>query len=348
MQNDPVRRLPAEWEPQDAVLLAWPHEETDWNYMLDDVHRVYRDIIAALLPRVRVVLVAPDAEALRSEFSSLDPTGRRLILRNMPTNDTWARDFGPITVEVGGVPLPLDFTFNGWGLKFAACFDNLVTSRLDAGGLFATRPESHRRFVLEGGSIESDGNGTILTTSECLLSPNRNPWMTREEITDYLCRSFGATRVLWLDHGALEGDDTDSHIDTLARLAPHDTIIYVAPPDDPSDPHFAPLTAMERQIKELTTADGAPYNLIALPMADPQYDEDGLRLPATYANYLVTNDAVLIPSYGSPRKDRLAADMLRICFPGHDVVQVDCRPLIRQHGSLHCVTMQLPEGTMNS
>lgn len=340
------RRLPAEWEEQDAVILAWPHADTDWAPTLEATLECYIKIVEAALPHVRLVIVGPEATRLEEVFRQLDPSGRRVICRNIPTNDTWARDFGPITVSTPDGMVPLDFTFNGWGLKFAADRDNLITSRLDAGGLFDRRVESRRRMVLEGGAIESDGRGTILTTSRCLLSPNRNPWMTRDDIESAFAEAFGAKRVLWLDHGYLAGDDTDSHIDTLARFAPGDTILYIAPPEDPADEHHAALTAMQEQLRTFVTAEGAPYNLIALPMADPVYGPDGERLPATYANFLVTNGAVLMPSYGSPRKDRLAADMVRIAYPGHEVVQVDCRPLIVQHGSLHCVTMQLPVGTL--
>ncbi|MCM1336175.1 MAG: agmatine deiminase family protein [Candidatus Amulumruptor caecigallinarius] len=345
--NKSTRRLPAEWEPQDAVLLAWPHADTDWAPTLDDALDCYINIVRAAIPHVPLVIVSPEATRLDDIFRPLDPSGRRVICRNIPTNDTWARDFGPITVEDAGGMLPLDFTFNGWGLKFAADRDNLITQRLDAGGLFARRPESRRAMVLEGGAVESDGRGTILTTSQCLLSPNRNPWMSRTDIERAFADAFGATRVLWLDHGHLAGDDTDSHIDTLARFAPDDTILYVAPPEYPDDEHYSDLCAMEQQLRTFTTAEGNPYNLIALPMADPVYSPDGERLPATYANFLVTNGAVLVPSYGSPRKDRLAADMLRIAYPGHTVHQVDCRALIVQHGSLHCVTMQLPAATLS-
>lgn len=342
----PHHRLPAEWEPQDAVMIAWPHDLTDWNYMLDEVTECYRQLVAALADKLDVVIVGPGVDKLAGTPVLPESPRHRIILRNVPTNDTWARDFGPITVEFEGDPLPLDFTFNGWGLKFAADKDNLVTSRLDAGGLFARSPENCRGFVLEGGSIESDGCGTLLTTSECLLSPNRNPQLTKSDIEAYLCSTLGAKRVLWLDHGYLAGDDTDSHVDTLARFAPDSTIIYVAPPEDSSDEHFEALSRMQEQIRSLRTPDGSPYNLIALPMADAVFDKDGNRLPATYANFLATNGAVLVPSYGSPRKDRLAADMIRIAFPDREIIQVDCRALIRQHGSLHCATMQLPRHTL--
>lgn len=347
MPSEVSRRLPAEWEAQDAVMIAWPHAATDWASILDEVTECYINIARAVRKSARLVVVAPDVEAVKPFLADIDTAEDPIIYCRIPTNDTWARDFGPITVEAGGSMVPLDFTFNGWGLKFAADRDNLITSRMGAMKLFAMPVEGRRAMVLEGGSVESDGSGTILTTSECLLSPNRNPWMSRAEIEAALLEAFGGRQVLWLDHGHLEGDDTDSHIDTLARLAPHDTILYVSAPDDPADPHYDDLKAMERQLREFTTPAGNPYNLIALPMADAVYDEDGSRLPATYANFLITNGAILMPSYGSPRKDRLAAQMMSIAFPDREVRQVDCRALVRQHGSLHCVTMQLPAGTLS-
>lgn len=343
-----ARRLPAEWEDSEAVMIAWPHADTDWAYMLAEVTETYVEIARSIIDSgVTLVVVAPDVSLPKRYLDKYDSPHRPIIYCEIPTNDTWARDFGPITVEVDGVgKLPLDFTFNGWGMKFAADKDNLITSAAADMGIFSNRPECRRMVVLEGGSIESDGKGTIMTTSECLLSPNRNPWMAKENLERYLLDAFGADRMLWIDHGYLAGDDTDSHIDTLARLAPDDTIVYVAAPDDEADEHYEALKRMEEQLKMLRTADGMPYNLVGLPMADARYDEDVDRLPATYANYLVVNDTILMPSYRSPRKDLLAAQMMQVAYPGHKVVQIDCSPLIKQHGSLHCVTMQLPRGTL--
>lgn len=195
--------------------------------------------------------------------------------------------------------------------------------------------------MLEGGSIESDGKGTLLTTSECLLSPNRNGGMSKEEIEEYLKKRFGLSQVLWLNHGALAGDDTDSHIDTLARLAPNDIILYTST-DDTTDGHFQELKLMEDELKTMRTLEGMPYNLIALPLPDAIYDE-GERLPATYANFLILEKSILMPSYGQAKKDWLASQIIKIAFPDHEVKMIDCRALIKQHGSLHCVTMQIPK-----
>lgn len=337
------RRLPAEWEPQERVLLAWPHSGTDWAYMLPGVHKCYTEIAEAIVRHSALTVIIPpgkEGDAAMDMLAHL-PKGRVSFCR-ISTNDTWARDFGAITVMTSEGRTALDFQFNGWGLKFAANLDNAITSKMwDAGVLPAEAYESCLDFVLEGGSIESDGRGTILTTEHCLMAPNRNACMTRGHIEERIKNSLGAERVLWLSAGELEGDDTDSHIDTLARLAPDNTIIYVGP--DPENPSYGNLDIMESQIKELRTADGNPYNLIALPLPDPEYDEDGMRLPATYANFLILNDAILLPVYNQPKKDFLAEQMLRIAFPEHKIYSIDCRALIQQHGSLHCVTMQFPE-----
>lgn len=308
------RRLPAEWEDCfSSVMIARPHAATDWAPMLDEVTSCYDSLVAAI------------AEA-----------GMEIIETGDNTNDTWTRDYGPITVEDGPDLRLFDFTFNGWGMKFAADKDNLVNSRLFA------ETVNRRGFVLEGGSIESDGRGTLMTTSRCLLSPNRNAQLGRDDIEEYLKAEFGLKQVLWVDHGFLEGDDTDSHIDTLARLAPHDTILYCGAGNETGTQHDS-LVAMARQLRSFETPDGRPFNLIELPLPDPIFDDEGERLPATYANYLATPNAILMPTYGQPRNDRLAADTLRIVYGDRRIITVDCRALIRQHGSLHCATMQLPE-----
>lgn len=335
-------RLPAEWEPQRLVLMAWPHAATDWAPILAEAQDCIAEIIRAVARYTPVLVVGP-ADLCRESFEAHGFDPARVSFADIPTNDTWTRDFGAITVDHGGVPECLDFCFNGWGLKFTACEDNLINSRLAGLRLLPGLRVNRLGFVLEGGSIESDGRGTILTTAECLLSPNRNGDLSRAEIEEYLLGQFGAERMLWLDHGALAGDDTDSHIDTLARLAPHDTILYVGAGPE-TNPNHEPLAAMLDDLRELRTSDGLPYNLVELPSPDPIRDpDDGSLLPATYANFLITNGAVLLPVYGQPMNDRLAEMTLRAVFPDHDIVPVDCRALIRQHGSLHCVTMQFPE-----
>lgn len=330
------RRLPAEWEPHSAILMAWPHADTDWNYMLDEVQECYLRILEAIAAEETVILLAPDVSSLPQLPSGVVPV-------EIPTNDTWTRDYGPLCAELpDGSPLILDFRFNGWGLKFAACHDNQATRRLIEKGVFRGHYECCEDLVLEGGSLESDGRGTLLTTRCCLMAPNRNEPMGASGIEKEILRRTGARKLLWVDYGSLAGDDTDGHVDTLCRLAPGNTIIYTGC-SDPGDEHYDGLTRMARQLRHLTDADGQPFNLVELPLPDPMFDAEGERLPATYANYLVLNRSVLMPTYGQPRKDRLAADTLRIAFPDREIRTVDCQALVKQHGSLHCATMQLPE-----
>jgi agmatine deiminase len=268
----------------------------------------------------------------------------RVTLCPIATNDTWARDFGPITVFENGSPLLLDFGFNAWGLKFPADLDNRITANLARIGAFGHCPVHVPGLILEGGSLDSDGNGTLLTTSACLLSPNRNPHLDRAGIEQALCDHLGARRVLWLEHGALAGDDTDAHIDTLARFCPDDTIVHVCC-DNPADEHCAELTAMATELRTFRTVRGAPYRLVPLPWPQPCHDADGHRLPATYANFLAINEAVLVPTYNVPQ-DATALQILAEVFPDREIIGIDCRPLIVQHGSLHCVTMQIPQGVL--
>jgi agmatine deiminase len=337
------RRLPAEWEPQDGVLLAWPHENSDWRPYLDKVEPVFAEIVRQVSRFETAVIAAPDPELVRERLQKCGAQMERVRILPVATNDTWARDFGPITVQAYDRPTLLNFGFNGWGLKFASDLDNRINKRLQAQGLW-NAPLETVGLVLEGGSIESDGRGTILTTEECLLNENRNPHLTREELEEELQALFGSDRFLWLANGYLAGDDTDSHVDTLARLCPNDTIAYVSC-DDPQDEHYAPLRAMEEELRCFRTREGRRYRLIPLPWPKPSFDEEGSRLPATYANFLIINGAVLVPTYDD-HKDAAALQALSQAFPDHEIIGVNCLPLILQHGSLHCVTMQLPKGTL--
>lgn len=330
--------LPAEWHPQSFIQLTWPHQDTDWSYMLDEVEECFLNLAREIASRQPLLLVAPEFPKALENFEFKE----NVFYVECPTNDTWARDHGFISLlnEQEEVRL-VDFCFNGWGMKFAACKDNLINSQLVKGSLLNGTYQNCRNFVLEGGSIESDGEGTLLTTSLCLLAPNRNETLDKQEIEDYLKKSFNLKQVLWLDHGYLAGDDTDSHIDTLARLCPDHTICYVQCTDT-EDEHYMELKKMEEQLKEFRTLDNEPFRLLGLPMPEAIFDEDGERLPATYANFLIMNDAVLYPTYDQPENDRKAACVLQEAFPGKEIVGVDCRALIKQHGSLHCVTMQYP------
>ena len=301
----------AEWEHQSMVQLTWPHEGTDWAPILDEITAVY--------------------ENMASEIRKREPL---LIVDSIPHNDTWARDHGFITVEEDSVLFLLDFKFNGWGEKFEAALDNEINKHLYEQGLVKGTYEDHLDFVLEGGSIESDGKGTVFTTECCLMAPHRNQPLTKEEIEERLKEWLGAERIVWLQHGSLIGDDTDGHIDTLVRICPNDTLLYTGGDKDHPD-----LAEMEKELQDLQTLDGKPYRLLKLPLPRPIHD-DGDRLPATYANYLIINGAVLVPTYNQPDLDQEAMDVIQQAFPDREIVGIDCCAVIKQHGSLHCCTMQ--------
>ena len=322
-------RLPAEWEPQEGVQLTWPHARTDWTPMLDEITAVYHQMAREIAERERLMVVAPEDAA----YDML-----RIVC---DTNDTWARDHGFISlVDDQGHRRLLDYCFNGWGEKFPAGLDNAINRRLYDLGEITGEYVDCLDFVLEGGSIESDGKGTVFTTSSCLLAPHRNQPLTKAQIEERLKHDLCAERILWIDYGHLTGDDTDGHIDTLVRICPDDTIIYVGC-DDPEDEQYEGLRRMEAQLTTFRTLDGRPYRLKKLPLPRPIYEDDD-RLPATYANFLVINGAVLCPTYGQSDLDDEALCTIGEAFPGRDIIGIDCRPVIRQHGSLHCCTMQYP------
>ena len=299
--------MPAEWEPQSMVQLTWPHEATDWAPILADITAVYEEMAREISKREGLLIVAPEGTHLPSPLTH--------HLTPITSNDTWARDHGFITVEelspITHQPSPilLDFCFNGWGEKFEATLDNQINRHLYEQGLVKGTYEDHLDFVLEGGSIESDGKGTIFTTSCCLMAPHRNQPLSRQEIEERLKTYLGAERIVWLEHGSLMGDDTDGHIDTLVRICPDDTLLYTGGDEDHPD-----LALMEQELQALRTLDGKPYRLLKLPLPRPVYDE-GERLPATYANYLVINGAVLVPTYNQPDLDAEALRTIGEAFP---------------------------------
>jgi agmatine/peptidylarginine deiminase len=313
MTKTTKRRMMAEWEPQSMVQLTWPHKDTDWAPILPEITAVYEEMAREIAKREPLLIVTPE------EFIS---------------NDTWARDHGFITVEDHGELVLLDFCFNGWGEKFEAALDNAINRHLYDQGLVRGTYEDHLDFVLEGGSIESDGKGTVFTTTCCLMAPHRNQPLTQAQIEDRLKQYLGAERIVWINHGSLIGDDTDGHIDTLVRICPDDTLLYIGADTDHPD-----LLTMEEELRTLRTLDGRPYRLLRLPLPRPIYDGDD-RLPATYANYLVINSAVLVPTYAQPDLDAEALRTIALAYPDRDIVPIDCCPVIRQHGSLHCCTMQ--------
>ncbi len=343
--------LPAEWAPQSGIQLTWPHAATDWHPYLAEITQTFLEMARAITQYEQLLVVSPDKDATSRQLAAAlsGECLRRVTVVQADTNDTWARDHAPLTLKADGqggeaAPRLLDFRFNGWGEKFSWQKDNAISSEVHRQGALRGMLEDHQDLVLEGGAIESDGQGTVMTTSQCLLAPHRNQPLTRTQIEEQLCARLRARRVVWIDHGHLEGDDTDGHIDTLVRMAPADTLLYVAC-DDPTDSHYADLAAMKRQLQTFTTLDGRPYKLLPLPLPAAIYDGPD-RLPATYANFVVLNGAVLVPTYRQPDADRSAMHTIGQAFPGRRIIGIDATTAIRQHGSLHCLTMQYPEGVI--
>ena len=333
--------LPAEWAPQDAVQLTWPRADGDFSRWFDEVER---NFIALALAIARYeplfIATAGEAKALQTRLTRAGVPARRLRVFSVPSNDVWARDHGPITVFRNKKAVHLDFTFNGWGGKFEAGDDNQLTRRLAEHDAW-TAPVETIDFVLEGGAIDTDGAGTLLTTERCLLAPTRNPKFNKAQVEEKLKQWLGVARVFWLKRGDLLGDDTDGHIDTIARFCDPGTIAYQAC-DDRQDAHYEELGAMAAELAALRDPWGKPYKLVPLPLPDAIHDDEGKRLPAGYPNFLIVNGGVLVPTYGCAA-DAAAIERLRPCFPGREVLGIDCRPLIHQYGSLHCVTMQIPK-----
>ena len=340
-----IRRLPAEWEAQSGIMLTWPHDRTDWQPILPEVEPVFAEIAFHASRREKVLIVARDADLKQHINKLLSKTGAnagniRFALAD--SDDSWARDHGPITLEENQQPLLLDFQFNAWGGKYGYHHDNLITSHMAQQSCFKC-PTQQVAFVLEGGSIESDGAGTLLTTN-CLLTGTRNPGFSKPQIEQFLQATLGIQLFHWLQHGELAGDDTDAHIDTLARFVSPTQIVYVKC-DDPKDEHFTSLQHMENDLAALRDRNNQPYMLTPLPLPDAVFNHDGQRLPATYANFLIINGAVLLPIYGQD-KDQDAIAILQKCFPSREIIAINCLSLVKQSGSLHCLTMQFPEGVL--
>lgn len=329
------------------MLLTWPHPATDWAEMLDEVERVYIDLAGAIAQRERLLVACHNRshrEHVRNLLATANIWEDRHHLVIAPSNDSWSRDHGPITVHDGGKPHLLDFRFTGWGGKYAHDLDDQISRTLVKAGCFGATPCTSVDLILEGGGIESDGAGTLLTTASCLQAASRNSQLSLQQLEARLGELLGVERFLWLHHGHLEGDDTDGHIDTLARFCDPTTIAYVQC-SDRKDTHYDALSRMEAELRAFRNSTGKPYRLVPLPWPAPKYDEEGQRLPATYANFLIINAAVLVPTYADAA-DAVALATLADCFPDREIIGIDCSPLIRQHGSLHCVTMQLPRGVL--
>ncbi len=340
-------RLLPEWAAQSAVMLTWPHPATDWADFLPEVEQTFREIAKHISQYADLVVVCHTLalqEQLRLEFQQLAIENAHFVV--IANNDSWARDHGPITVIDADQQLHwLDFQFTGWGDKFSANLDNAINQQLANAPFVTIQSCQSQSLVLEGGAIETDGKGCFLATRHCLLHENRQNSLSQAQFEQRLQELFGVHKFLWLEHGYLAGDDTDAHIDTLARFTPQQGIVYVHC-DDVDDEHYAALQAMELQLKSFTDSNNQPFTLFPLPWPSAKYAADGERLPASYANYLIVNGAILMPTYGDA-KDALALKVLKTAYPGYEVHGIDCQALIRQYGSLHCVTMQLPKGCIS-
>jgi len=330
-----MRRLKAEWESQNVVLMALPNKSTDWvDIGLEHSAATFRKIAQAIGYSQLVYMLVDDEKEAKKHFCSTN----NIIFIKSDYNDTWTRDFGPLSVEESGQNRLLDFTFNGWGGKYEASLDNRVNRFLKSRGFYGKAELESIDIELEGGAIESDGLGTIMTTKSCLLNPNRNGGLSQQEAEEILSRYLGAKSVLWVENSFLEGDDTDGHIDMLARFVSYDTIVYIKC-EDSSDIHYKSLLELEKELKTFKQPNGVPYNLVALPFTEPKI-KDNNRLPASYANFLITNKALLFPTYQSP-KDKIAQEIFKKLFPNREVIPIPCLKLIEQGGSLHCSTMQI-------
>ncbi|RLU03161.1 MAG: agmatine deiminase family protein [Ketobacter sp.] len=335
-------QLLPEWAEQASVMMAWPHASTDWQPWLDAIEQDYVALASAISREVPPLILCQDEAHLDHIQQLLEGHCEHqpdLVIQ--PYNDTWCRDYGPLTLQGENTYKLLDFRFNGWGDKYEASLDNGINQRLSDHWQVALDAVD---FELEGGSIETDGQGTLLTTEHCLLGSNRNTDKDRQQIEALVLEKLGLNRTLWLSEGALIGDDTDSHIDNLARFSDAGTIVY-AICNTEDDPHFAPLKAMEAQLKAFRQPDGTPYQLVPINIPSPQFDEDGKRLPGSYINFLILNQSVIVPVFNC-EQDELAVKTLQTCFPGKRIVTVPGNNLIKQYGGPHCATMQLPKGIL--
>lgn len=340
------QRLPAEWEPQDAILIAWPHKNTDWEWMLEDVTQLYEALVSVVCDYADVVIALP-AEAIESVRAGLEAMSVPLeyvYFYPIDTRDIWVRDYGPLTVKLAqGVKL-IDFAFNGCGGRYPSTLDSQVTKKLQAQNAFPAADFESLDFVLEGGAVETDGQGTLLASKTCLLNANRNPGLTASEIEARVKSYFGVNKINYLEHGFLLGDETDGHIDNLARLCPNNTIVYVAC-DDEQDEHYPELKKMETELRALTANNGQAYRLLPLPWPGTLLSEGDKRLPVTYASFVVINECVLVPIYDA-LSDEDALDVVSQAFPGFEIMGIPCSTLLEQGGSLHRIILPLPEGVL--
>ena len=330
--------LLTEWAQQEAVILSWPHALTDWVDNLDLVQQTYIALINAINSAdAVVVLLCPDTQI--DSVSLLLSQQNKVLMVPAKYNDTWVRDYGFLTVSHNMKNIPTSFTFNGWGQKFDASLDNIVNNTLAA---LCQHPMIENSCILEGGALEIDENQHLLTTASCLFNPKRNGHMSEEEYNALFAQYLGAKKVTIFNHGHLEGDDTDGHIDTLARFTPLMGIVLQGADNRPHDPHFAELFKLQYEVSQALPQ----HKIYSLPLPYV-VNENGDRLPASYANFLILNQHILFPIYQQP-EDQGALLMIQQAYPNYIILPVNCLSLVQQNGSLHCITMQVPCNTLKA
>ena len=327
-----MKRLIGEFEEQSFTQIIFPHIDTDWNEYLDEAQINFVNIINTIIKYQKCLIICHKISDVKHRFTEHE----NLYFVEYETDDTWARDCSVLSIEENKNTKLLDFTFSAWGDKFEASKDNLMSKNI---AMHYSKEMISYDFILEGGGIESNGENFLLTTSACMLNKNRNKNLQNSEITKKIKSYFGVKEILYLNHGYLSGDDTDSHIDTLARFISKTQIMYVKC-TKVDDEHFSELKLMEDELKLI--AKRYNFELIALPMSEAVYYKKE-RLPATYANFLFVNGAILVPVY-DVKEDKEALDIFKRTFVHLDIIPINCRTLIRQHGSLHCVSMNFPSG----
>jgi len=323
------KRLPSQWEKQDFVMLVFPTVKSDWAHSIDEIQESYTELIQQISRYQKCVILYTK----KDDIAKLKNYSKNLKFISLATNDTWIRDFGGICIFDGRKIKILNFNFNAWGDKFDYEIDNSINKKLVINGFFK-QPMIDIDFILEGGSIDSNGDGVLLTTGNCIFNKNRNSNLNKKQILKKLESSFGVKEIIVLENGSLIGDDTDSHVDTLARFLDKNTIAYVKCYDK-SDEHYNELMNMEKELQK------TGFSLVPLPLPEPKFFK-GKRLPATYINFVFINNALIVPTY-KDKNDKIALEILQKFFPKRDIIGVDASVFIREHGSLHCATINFYE-----
>ena len=325
--------LLAEWEEQGAIIIAWPNDDTDWKYNLYEIEGTYIEIANQIADHQLLIILAKDY-SIKDYFTKKTLKNIKIILTDY--NDTWTRDYIGLSIKVNQGHSLIDFRFNGWGEKYDFKKDNSINTSLYRKNIFNEIDFNYNHFILEGGSIDSNGQGTILTTSKCLLNRNRNSNLSKEQIETTLQQSLGIKKIIWINFGEISGDDTDSHIDNLARFCSEKTIVYSAG-------NCLELKLMEEELKGIALKNN--YELVPIPLPKAILFEKQ-KLPASYMNFIITNQKVLVPTF-CDANDEMALSILQNIFPSRKVIGINSRQIIQQKGSLHCLSMQIHKNILN-